>query len=672
VSHAAVQTTECVAPAPVAAAATLRNGTVTVGFAAPATPRCAADTYSFAVEYTADDVAGWEGADEPPAGATVVRLAVAAGATAVELAVAALAASSVYSFRVVATNPVGATAGPWVQLDTNPRRPEGLSAADVEQVGDDVLVSWLAPTNPNGAITEYRVHVTVLGGTWESDADDAAVATTTPVSAGAGTFFLFRDAAAATRYTFAVEACNGQGCAVGAAVAFTAEERVATGVAAPTVRRVGADEYTVVWAAPAAPNGLVVGYTLRATACPITRGGPQRGSQECAASTTELTAAAAAGGGRPDGRFEQTIYGATPSTHYALALAVANGAGVALSPGTTELSTAEAVPTVLGSPLITATDGGLVVRCNWSDTFLANGPIRTYAVRYFAEVNGVEGAALANQLVNVSERPQQRVSAYTVDRWADPLDASYGCEVSATNGAGTVAARSRSLYMAAPPTTTAPVLAATADRGAGIGGGATFAVVLVVLAVALVGLLYGADRLDVLLPFGNAYNPFGTGQQKPTAFKPLHAAAGTFADFGRFFVTEEDAVELVPRLREPVAPPLIASPLRGGGQLEDGVDGRSVGSSARSAHGTYELEYVARRYNSGVANPGSPAAGVATTAFGTRGGQEGTASGLPGMPREPESGPPSVIGDYGYGGVPDSPVMLNHSKLSDVSERGYQ
>ena len=300
-SYATEATTKCDSPAAVTPALVSSDSALSISWTIPSKLQCR--KVSYAVEYTDTDVASGDAAS------SITRVVVRAGLSEAGIPSGDLASETLYSFRVVSLNSVGETAGPWVEHDTSPRRPGEVPAPTVDQIGDTLLVSWIPPSEPNGAIQMYKLSNLAA-------ADDGEGGENVELGDNLHTFVRIQGVAPHTTYKFVVQACNSQGCSSGEVQSFTTEERIVAGLAAPTVSNVKANSFTIEWETPEEPNGVITEYAMQMLSCPVARSGPEVDSDDCKSTETALVPTEA-GGRQRRGSFANLISaGVAPGRYY--------------------------------------------------------------------------------------------------------------------------------------------------------------------------------------------------------------------------------------------------------------------------------------------------------------------------------------------------------------------
>lgn len=153
--------------------------------------------------------------------------------------------STTYSYFVRGFNDAGSSDSEAVSVTTEESAPSGVAAPSVTVISaEQVRVTWSAPSQPNGQIISYSL---LRDGNVVCD----------------GLIFSCSvDVEFATRYSFRVEACTREGCAISTEEVVTTAEIAPEGQSAPTALNVGTRSARVSWTPPANPNGVISKYEL--------------------------------------------------------------------------------------------------------------------------------------------------------------------------------------------------------------------------------------------------------------------------------------------------------------------------------------------------------------------------------------------------------------------------
>nr|KAF6302646.1 hypothetical protein mPipKuh1_018529 [Pipistrellus kuhlii] len=155
-------------------------------------------------------------------------------------------------YRVRVWNSAGQACSPWTPVRTGPAPPEGLSPPQITVVSvgtPALLVAWLPPARPNGAIQSYRLH---RSGAPRPILFDAVTLNYTDAH-----LLPFRT------YSYTVTACTLGGCGSSHPALATTPEAAPARVRPPELRAVSATQIHASWSPPSLQNGRITGYLLR-------------------------------------------------------------------------------------------------------------------------------------------------------------------------------------------------------------------------------------------------------------------------------------------------------------------------------------------------------------------------------------------------------------------------
>ena len=317
-------------------------------------------------------------------------------ATGLTCVVTGLTNGTAYTFKVRATNLIGATNSLASLAATPATLPSAPAAPTVRRGNAKVTVTWVAPNNGGSAIMSYSV-TTYVGATL------VAGKTCSPSPANG----LTCDVTGLTNgsaYTFKVKATNAVGSSADSIVSAAATPAtVPNAPAAPTVAR-GNAEVTVTWVAPTVNGGsAITGYTATAYAAGVSTG------KSC--STTSLTAVTC------------TVTGLTNGTAYTFKVKATNAVG------STE-SVASAAATPAGAPAAPTAPkvvkGHQSVQVTWVAPAANGSPITGYTVTAF-----VGGVAVTGKTC-----PLSPATATTCIMASLANGTAYTFKVKATNAVG--------------------------------------------------------------------------------------------------------------------------------------------------------------------------------------------------------------------------------------------
>ena len=306
-----------------------------------------------------------------------------------------LTAFTTYMIYVEVCNQAGCASSKSVSNTTNEDLPIGVSPPVVTALsGTSILVSWSAPTMPNGIITEYRV--------FRREADNPLFILIQYVGGANVLSFTNQGVNPFTTYEYQLVVYNSIGSTESEFVEVTTLEAPPTGLYPPTFPVVMATHLTVSWSEPTNPNGILLQYELFYRLLL----GELMSAVTVPANTTQFN-----------------ITGLEPNTIYEFKVRVTNGAGSGDSDF--ELAqTAESSPEDLG-PLILVTKTSESLTLTWNSPGKPNGVITSYAL-----------------FLNGEEEHRDTDSIYTIDRlkpftgYSIQLEActSAGCTRGTTQG----------------------------------------------------------------------------------------------------------------------------------------------------------------------------------------------------------------------------------------------
>ena len=234
----------------------------------------------------------------------------------------------------------------------------GIPAATLSDDGNSVAVSWSAPAGYAGPITSYQVLRSV------------ALSGASPDELYVGTDTSHTDSSVNPGITYIYQVVANTAATSGGAVS-SPERTVSTPHAlpadldAPTLTEsTNSNTATMVWDAPASPNGVPLTYKIQLN---------HSGAVGSEISTNELR------------RF--TYDGLLFNVDYIAAIAACNDAGCAWSAGL-EFTTGVTTATGLAAPALSANFGPSRLQVTWSAAEFQNGDLLGYRLRY-----GVEGSS---------------------------------------------------------------------------------------------------------------------------------------------------------------------------------------------------------------------------------------------------------------------------------------
>ena len=156
--------------------------------------------------------------------------------------------ATTYEVMVVVINTVGPEGTVWIPFDTLEAPPQDLSPiiiVDVPDTGMSLVLAWVAPLIPNGAITEYILYVDGVS-----------------VFRGNRNTFTVMQLQPFTSYTLLLEACTSAGCTMGREQEAATAEVPPEGQEPPALLALSATSVQVTWQPPLSPNGDILRYEI--------------------------------------------------------------------------------------------------------------------------------------------------------------------------------------------------------------------------------------------------------------------------------------------------------------------------------------------------------------------------------------------------------------------------
>ncbi|XP_053463887.1 usherin [Nycticebus coucang] len=146
------------------------------------------------------------------------------------------------------------------QATTCDGEPQGMLPPEVVIINNTaVRVIWTAPSNPNGVVTEYSIHV-----------NNKLYKTGMNVPGS----FVLGDLSPFTIYDIQIEVCTKYACVKSNGTRVTTVEDTPSDIPMPTVHNITSRSVQIDWVSPGKPNGILLGYDLlRKTfySCPKTQ-----------------------------------------------------------------------------------------------------------------------------------------------------------------------------------------------------------------------------------------------------------------------------------------------------------------------------------------------------------------------------------------------------------------
>ncbi|XP_075719450.1 usherin [Rhinoderma darwinii] len=154
-----------------------------------------------------------------------------------------------YHLYVEVSNGPHSISSGWEHVSTLDGEPEGLLPPEVVVINSTaVRVIWSSPSNPNGVVTEYSIHVNNKVYKTESK---------TPY------VFILGDLGPYRVYSIQVEVCTVYSCIKSNATQVATVEGSPKMITSPKITNVTTRSAEIVWCPPEEPNGIILGYELR-------------------------------------------------------------------------------------------------------------------------------------------------------------------------------------------------------------------------------------------------------------------------------------------------------------------------------------------------------------------------------------------------------------------------
>jgi len=155
-----------------------------------------------------------------------------------------------HSVRVRAVNSAGSAVSSWTNFTTLPASPSGLGAMSVELVtgGRSAILSWAAPTQPNGRLLNYAVYTASAGNA--------------PVYDGRSLLFELVGLEPYSEYSVQLKACTVAGCTRSPWQRFTTLQAPPVSQRAPSVDFVNESSVLIAWSRPESTFGDILSYEL--------------------------------------------------------------------------------------------------------------------------------------------------------------------------------------------------------------------------------------------------------------------------------------------------------------------------------------------------------------------------------------------------------------------------
>ncbi|KAI8479142.1 Usher syndrome 2A (autosomal recessive, mild), partial [Branchiostoma belcheri] len=269
-----------------------------------------------------------------------------------------------YRVRVTAVNSAGATTSPWTPVRTAEAAPRGVGLFSVVKApdGNSMDLSWDEPTEPNGAITEYRIYEIGENGQIQMPA----------LYVGVTKEYTFRRLAPYTTYTLILEACTLAGCARSERQALTTAETLPDYLPSPTTPEWNGTHVVISWTNPVNPNGRIIRYEVIRRQMPRTLGRNIRQTGESVVYETTDT---------DEDNYMFVDSNLTPYTVYEYRVRAHNSIGSVDSPWI-RVETAQAAPANVEAPVVEYIGSNArTLRIKWTAPAMPNGVIQSYQLQ---------------------------------------------------------------------------------------------------------------------------------------------------------------------------------------------------------------------------------------------------------------------------------------------------
>ena len=162
-----------------------------------------------------------------------------------------------HAVRVWVVNSAGSEVSGWTNFTTLPASPSGLGTMSIEPVsgGRSAVLSWSAPTQPNGRILNYAVY--------------RNTASNVPVYDGVNQQFELVGLAPYTTYSVQLKACTVAGCTRSLWQQFTTLQAPPVYEQTPSVGYVNDSTVLIAWSRPESTFGNILSYKLLRRTLPV-------------------------------------------------------------------------------------------------------------------------------------------------------------------------------------------------------------------------------------------------------------------------------------------------------------------------------------------------------------------------------------------------------------------
>ena len=250
--------------------------------------------------------------------------------------------ATTYGYAIAANNSAGRVLSEYRTLTTPEAAPEDISAPTVSVTSSSSIeVSWAAPSQPNGVISQYQVFRDGGGLLNES------------VYIGQNRQFTDDNLAPFTTYTYTLQACTSGGCGFSSSVSDTTFEALPEDFDSVQASPLSASSINVEWMEPSSPNGIIIRYELTVSI----------DASSIAIVITDLNT---------------DVTNLQPFTEYSITVDACNSIGCVR--GATTVITLESIPQFIAPPVLQALTP-TSVNARWVEPSQPNGVIVGYILR---------------------------------------------------------------------------------------------------------------------------------------------------------------------------------------------------------------------------------------------------------------------------------------------------
>ncbi|KAL0969312.1 hypothetical protein UPYG_G00225390 [Umbra pygmaea] len=259
-----------------------------------------------------------------------------------------------YLFRVRVSHLHGETASNWTCLHTAEDLPGPLPPPVVSTLhARNVSVSWAAPSQPNGLITQYTLQLR-----------SANVSSSTATVPGNTTRYTFHKLQPFQLYSLQVEACTQAGCTIsGESQTFRTPSAAPEGVPAPHLYSDTPTSVLLSWGAPERSNGDLEGWRV----------------ERRVLDTQQVSTVVSLPPSAPPLSYLDHSSALSPWVSYQYRLVASSQGGASASPWA-NVTTRPSRPAGLVPPRVDVL-GPDTLQVSWSPPIIANGEIHRYEIR---------------------------------------------------------------------------------------------------------------------------------------------------------------------------------------------------------------------------------------------------------------------------------------------------